>query len=182
MVVSHLGLRNSFGERGLLREGTAVTSARADEHSILLMLPADAFRAMNEKHEAAKRFFNRARAPRPRGTDLATSKVETFMAGKPVTCPADTDVQAAALLMRDNRISSICITDGKALKGIATTRDLTGKVLAEALPVTTPIEQVMTADPITLEPSAIGSDVLHLMMERRIGHVPITKGASWSAS
>lgn len=27
-AVSHLGLRNSFGERGLLRDGVAVTSAR----------------------------------------------------------------------------------------------------------------------------------------------------------
>ncbi|MCB1330903.1 MAG: CBS domain-containing protein, partial [Maritimibacter sp.] len=35
---------------------------------------------------------------------------------------------------------------------------------------------VMTPDPLTLSPSAIGSDVLHLMMERRIGHIPICDG------
>ena len=31
----------------------------------------------------------------------------------------------------------------------------------------------MTAEPVSLPPDAIGSDVLHLMMERGIGHVPI---------
>ena len=43
VVVSHLGLRNSFGERGLLRDGKAVTSARADAHSILLVVPSALF-------------------------------------------------------------------------------------------------------------------------------------------
>ncbi|WP_425044129.1 DUF294 nucleotidyltransferase-like domain-containing protein [Primorskyibacter sp. S87] len=175
-VVSHLGLRNSFGERGLLRDGKAVTSARADEHSVLLMLPALHFNRLIENHATAKRFFDRARPARPKGNDLATSKVETFMAHPPFTCPSDADVQTVAGLMRDNRISSVCITDGDSLRGIVTTRDLTGKVLAEARPVATAIADVMTKDPITLSPSAIGSDVLHLMMERRIGHVPITKG------
>ncbi len=33
----------------------------------------------------------------------------------------------------------------------------------------------MTANPITLAPSAIGSDVLHAMMERKIGHVSIVE-------
>ena len=176
VVVSHLGLRNSFGERGLLRDGIAVTSARADESSILLVLPPPAFRAMLADHAAVARFFDRARSPRPRGNDLATSRVETLMAMKPITCKPDTTVQEAARKMRDKRVSSLCVTaPKKALMGIVTTRDLAGKVLAEALPVDTPVSAVMTPDPITLAPSAIGSDVLHLMMERRIGHVPIVE-------
>ena len=176
VVVSHLGLRNSFGERGLLRDGIAVTSARADESSILLVLPPPAFRAMLADHAAVARFFDRARSPRPRGNDLATSRVETLMAMKPITCKPDTTVQEAARKMRDKRVSSLCVTaPKKALMGIVTTRDLAGKVLAEAMPVDTPVSAVMTPDPITLAPSAIGSDVLHLMMERRIGHVPIVE-------
>ena len=33
----------------------------------------------------------------------------------------------------------------------------------------------MTPDPLTLPPSALGTDVLHLIMERRIGHVPVVE-------
>ena len=36
-----------------------------------------------------------------------------------------------------------------------------------------PVTEAMTPDPLSLPPDAIGSDVLHAMMERGIGHVPI---------
>ncbi len=174
--VSLLGPRNSFGERGLTRDGRAVTSARASTDAELLMLPrADFDRLMARQPQVAK-FFDRRRGDTRRGSDLATSRVETFMAARPVTCDAGTDVQEAARLMRDNRISSLCITDRGALAGIVTTRDLTNKVLAAGLPVATPVAQVMTENPLTLSPAAIGSDVLHAMMEHRIGHIPILRG------
>ena len=174
--VSHLGPRNSFGERGLTRDGVALTSARALEPSALLLLPRDAFHALLEQQPAARKFFDRSRAEKPKKNDLSTSRVETLMARTPLTCGAGTTVQEAAQMMRDRRVSSICVTEGEVLRGIATIRDMSGKVVAGALPFDTPLTQVMTADPVTLPPSAIGSDVLHLMMERRIGHVPICDG------
>ncbi|TKZ21372.1 cyclic nucleotide-binding/CBS domain-containing protein [Shimia litoralis] len=175
VVVSHLALRNSFGERGLLRDGKAVTSARADEHSILLVLPPAAFKALIAAHDTVRKFFDRSRGESPRGNDLATSRVETLMARAPMTCAADDTVQTAAQIMRDKKISSVCVTSDHTLEGILTTRDLSGKVLAEARPVTTPVRDVMTSNPLTLSPSAIGSDVLHAMMEHKIGHIPIVE-------
>ncbi|MDU8928189.1 DUF294 nucleotidyltransferase-like domain-containing protein [Alisedimentitalea sp. MJ-SS2] len=175
VVVSHLGMRNSFGERGLLRDGIAVTSASADEHCILLVLPPIHFHRLIEEYEAAANFFDRTRSSKPQERSLTTSLVETLMAHVPMTCaPADT-VQHAATLMRDKRISSLCVCEQDALTGILTTRDLSNKVLADALPVSTPVADVMTANPFTLPPSAIGSDVLHAMMEHRIGHIPIVE-------
>ncbi len=177
VVVSHLGLRNTFGERGLLREGTAVTAARAVTDTTLLMLPAAGFHKLIAEQEVAARFFDRSRGDKPVKADLATTQVDTLMAANPVTCVATDTVQDAARLMRDRRVSSLCVTAEGKLSGILTTRDLSGKVLAEALPITTPpVADVMTENPITLAPpSAIGSDVLHAMMERRIGHIPIVE-------
>ncbi len=176
VVVSHLGLRNSFGERGLLRDGKAVTSARADAHSILLVVPSALFAELLDAHEVVAKFFNRARGPRPQQESLATSPVDTLMARDPATCPPETSAQDAAKLMRTRKISSLCITQGDVLLGILTTRDLSGKVVGEALPPSTPVAQIMTPAPLTLSPSAIGSDVLHAMMEHHIGHIPITEG------
>ena len=175
VVISQLGPRNSFGERGLTRDGQAVTSARTTEDTLLLVLPKADFLRLVETQPTVRKFFDRHRAPRPKRADLATSRVETLMATTPLTCAPDATVQTAAQLMAERHVSSICVTDGDVLKGIATIRDLSGKVVARALPFDTPIRQIMTADPLTLSPSAIGSDVLHMMMERRIGHVPVTK-------
>ncbi len=173
--LSILGPRNSFGERGLTRQGKALTSARAVQDSLLLMLPKPSFYALMARQPKVARFFDRRRGDAPRGSDLATTRVETFMAPVPVTCAVDATVQQAATLMRDNRISSVCVIDGEGLTGIVTVRDLSGKVVADALPPSTSIAQVMTRDPLTLSPAAIGSDVLHAMMEHRIGHVPVVK-------
>ena len=175
VVVSHLGLRNTFGERGLLREGLSVTAARAVVDTTLLMLPAAGFHKLIAEQEVAARFFDRSRGDKPVKADLATTQVDTLMAANPVTCVATDTVQDAARLMRDRRVSSLCVTADDKLSGILTTRDLSGKVLAEALPISTPVAEVMTAHPITLAPSAIGSDVLHAMMERKIGHIPIVE-------
>ncbi len=176
VVVSHLGPRNSFGERGLLRDGHAATSARADARSTLLVIPPDLFTDLHARHDIVARFFNRGRPPRAQQPTLATSRVETLMARKPATCTPDTTAQEAARLMRDRGISSVCVTERGKLRGIATVRDLSGKVVAGALPPTTPVSQIMTLDPLTLSPGDIGSDVLHAMMERGIGHIPITEG------
>ena len=98
------------------------------------------------------------------------------MARAPLTCAPDTTVQDAAKAMAARHVSSICVTEGQSLTGIVTLRDLSGKVVAGALPYDTPVRAVMTQGPLSLPPSAIGSDVLHMMMERRIGHVPVCDG------
>lgn len=173
--VSILGPRNSFGERGLTRGGRAVTSARTTKDTILLLLPKADFHALMASQPKVAKFFDRRR---PGSTDtgsLATTRVEAIMARDPVTCSGGLTCQGAAQLMRDRRISSVCVTDGDSLQGILTTRDLTAKILAAGKPISTPVCNVMTPDPLTLAPSAIGSDVLHMMMEHGIGHIPVVE-------
>lgn len=172
-LVSILGPRNSFGERGLMRDGMALTSARATEDSVILMLPEGDLKRLIAISPAFERFFNRSRPSETRGTDLSTLKVADLMSRNPITCRPDTTVQEAAALMREKHISSLAVAQDGALVGIITTRDLTGRVLAEGLPASTPVGDVMTADPLTLNPDSLGSDILHTMLEQRIGHLPI---------
>ncbi|WP_146346902.1 DUF294 nucleotidyltransferase-like domain-containing protein [Phaeobacter marinintestinus] len=176
VVVSHLGVRNSFGERGLMRDGIAVTSARAETSSVLLVLPSGPFRKLVDTYDVARKFFDRTRSDRPQERSLTTTLVDTLMAHDPVTCAPDATVQDAARLMRDRGISSLCVMQDNALTGFLTIRDLSGKVLAEGRPVDTPVSDIMARDLLTLPPTAIGSDVLHAMMEHRIGHIPIVQG------
>ncbi len=176
-IVSHLSARNSFGERGLMRDGITGTSASALSDGTLLLLPTDDFHAMIAANEGARRFFTRSRAREAadaaRPVSLTETRVDQLMATEPVTCTTDTTILDAARLMRSHRISCLGITDGDKLAGIVTLHDINNRVVAEGLDPSCPVRQIMTADPETLPPSAIGSDVLHMMMERRFGHVPV---------
>lgn len=176
VLISVLNPRNSFGERGLMRDGIAVTSAHASEDSVILLLPAAEFRRLLSDYPAFERFFHRGRTDVERSNDLATIRVADLMIRQPVTCTPQTSIAEAARIMRDARVSSLGVVVEGALRGIVTTRDLSNRVLAEGVDPKRPVSDVMTADPVTLSPSGLGSDILHLMLERRIGHLPVVEG------
>ncbi|MEX1662915.1 DUF294 nucleotidyltransferase-like domain-containing protein [Thioclava sp. 15-R06ZXC-3] len=174
-LVSILGPRNSFGERGLMRDGLAATTAKASAQTVLLMLPAQDFRALSEDTPAFARFFNRSRGGETRTHSIATLKVADLLARDPIACAPETTVTKAAQMMRDQHVSSLGVTGPEgALKGIITVRDLSNKVLAEGRAPDTPVSAVMTPDPVTLTPEGLGTDLLHIMLEHRVGHLPIT--------
>jgi CBS domain-containing protein len=174
-LVSLLGPRNTFGERGLLRDGIAVTTARAAEPSVILLLPTGLFRLLIGTYPAFERFFQRGRPADARDADLTTRKVADLMARAPVTIAPGATVQDAARTMREAHVSSLGVVEGDRFLGILTTRDLTHRILAEALSPATLVRQVMTPDPLTLTPDQLGSDILQLMLERRIGHLPVAQ-------
>ncbi|MDP5307219.1 putative nucleotidyltransferase substrate binding domain-containing protein [Paracoccus spongiarum] len=173
--VSELGPRNSFGERGLLRDGAAVTSAVACEDAVVLMLPAEEVRRLIQAHRPVARFFDRGRGPADRGTDIALLKVGELLTRRPLSCPPDTPIIEAARMMREARVSSIGVTEGDRLTGLVTIRDMSNRVVAEGRDLRGPVRAVMTHDPITLPASALGYDVLNVMLERRVGHLPVVE-------
>ena len=177
--ISQLARKNSFGERGLLKDGQSVTSARAIEPSEIICVPAALFHKLRADHAPFRQFFARGAGAAPKEatpqSDLTNVAVETLMAANPVTCLPETSIQDAATLMHEKRISCLCVVADDALVGIVTTRDLSGKALAQGLAHDTPVSEIMTPDPRVLPPTAIGSDVLHLMMEHKLGHLPIVQ-------
>ena len=174
-VISHLGPRNTFGERGLLRDGRAATTARAESDTVLVILPrADVLRLIGD-HDLVAAFFNRSRGNRQTQATLATAPVETVMSHPAATCERDTTAQDAARQMRVAGISSLCVVEEDKLIGIVTLRDIAGQIVAEDRPALTPVGDIMTRNPLGLPPEAIGSDVLHAMLERHIGHIPILR-------
>jgi CBS domain-containing protein len=174
-LVSLLGPRNTFGERGLMRDGLAVTTARVTEDAVLLLLPTVEFRRLIATFPAFERLFNRHRTHEGRGPDLTTMKVGDLMARKPVTVAPDDPIRMAAQRMRDAHVSSLGVVDGGRFVGILTTRDMTNKVVASGIDPGSPVSGIMTHDPIYLAPDALGSDILHIMLERRIGHLPVVQ-------
>ncbi len=175
-LVSMLSPRNSFGERGLLRDGLAVTTATTTSDSVILCLPGDELRHLIANFPAFERFFSRGQSGKAaRQNDLATLKVADLMARKPQSVTPQTTAQEAAKLMREYRFSCVPVVEGERLVGIVTTRDLSGRVLAEGRAPDTPVAEIMTPDPLSLSPQSLGSDILHMMLENRIGHLPVVR-------
>lgn len=173
--VSELGPRNSFGERGLLRDGRAVTSARAVGEAVILMLPRDELTRLIAVSRPVARFFDRGGGAMIRAGDVALLKVGELLNRRAQSCSPGTTVIEAARMMRDAQISSLGITEGERLIGLVTIRDMSNRVVAEGRDMRMPVSEVMTADPVTLPPTALGYDVLNIMLERRIGHLPIVE-------
>ncbi len=172
-LVSLLGPRNSFGERGLMRDGIAVTTARATEGADILMLPEAEFRRLIATYPAFERFFHRGRQHENREADISTRKVGDLIARAPISVRPATTIREAAGRMRDAHISCLAITEGDRLVGIVTARDFVNKVLAQGLDPEASVSTVMAADPMVLTPDSLGSDVLNRMLEHRIGHLPV---------
>ncbi len=179
-LVSHRGPGDILGERGLLRDGNAPLSARASEASELILIPKEAFLDLIERSDEVARWFARARPSAlgdegPYATGLTALQVSDLMTATPVTCGPDATVHDVARLMREHVISSVMVMEGTRLVGIITVRDLANKVLAEGLSGDVRVGQVMTPDPVTIEPRRLGLDALMLLSELKVNHLPVTQ-------
>ncbi|MAZ35413.1 MAG: CBS domain-containing protein [Thalassospira sp.] len=91
--------------------------------------------------------------------------------------PADS-VMDAVNMMTERKIGAVIIVDNSArLAGIFTERDLVNRVVAKGLDTaSTPLKQVMTANPDTLGPDDTAMNALELMSARRYRHLPVIDG------
>lgn len=88
----------------------------------------------------------------------------------------DVLVKTAAEMMRDNGIGSIFITSGEEIIGILTDTDLVRRVVAAgADPLTTTVEQIMSAPIASIEGNRTLLDANDLMAKQHIRHLGITK-------
>jgi CBS domain-containing protein len=174
--LSLLGPRNSFGERAILRGERASRRIHVLSDTALIGIPAALLLQLIADHAPIARFFDRTGRAQARPRDLASMPVETLMTRAPVTCAPDAPIRAAAAQMHERQISSICIAEADRFQGIVTLRDLNGKVIVAGTDPSAPISTIMTQAPLALGPKALVTDVLHLMVERGIGHVPIVEG------
>jgi CBS domain-containing protein len=105
--------------------------------------------------------------------------IKSFMvpSEKFITVERDTDVQTAARLMRDRRISSLFVTNGKEIVGILTDTDMVRRVVAAGVDtLTTTAEKIMSAPILTIEEDKTLLDVSDLMANTHIRHLGVTQG------
>ncbi|MEQ7800732.1 CBS domain-containing protein [Pedobacter sp. ASV1-7] len=85
-----------------------------------------------------------------------------------------TSVLDALKVMMEKNISALLILDGLELKGIFTERDYARKIVLHGKSsADTAINEVMTANPITVLPSDSIDYCMGIMTEKHIRHLPV---------
>ncbi|HKQ34993.1 MAG TPA: CBS domain-containing protein [Nitrospiraceae bacterium] len=93
-----------------------------------------------------------------------------------ITVERGTDVQTAAGIMRDRRINSLFVTNGKEIIGILTDTDMVRRVVAAEVDfLTTTAEKIMSAPILTIEGDKSVLDASDLMAQTRVRHLGVTQ-------
>ncbi|MBE5074731.1 cyclic nucleotide-binding/CBS domain-containing protein [Erythrobacteraceae bacterium E2-1 Yellow Sea] len=187
---ARLGERDCFGYPSLIRRGPAQNEAIAFEDCLLYRLPAEMFHLLWEGHEQFRHFFDTDQASRlHRAVASMRREVakndgdESFGVHIPlksiasrrelVFCTPELAIGDAARLMAERDVSVLPVMKGDDLVGILTDKDLRRRVLAVGLDGATPVEQVMTPDPITLAETETVLSALLAMTSHHIHHMPV---------
>jgi CBS domain-containing protein len=72
----------------------------------------------------------------------------------PVTVPPGCTLEEAGQLLGSHHVGSLLVVDGDRLVGIVTDRDITVRGVGEGKPSSTPVQAVMSPDPVTIQGSA----------------------------
>ena len=113
-------------------------------------------------------------------------KVKDWMTPDPKTVTEDDPVKTAVMLVVENRIRHLPVVRGDALVGIISDRDLKRAMPSVVAGATaeeyqtfmdeTPVEQAMTADPISCAPDTDLIDLVREFCQKKVGAIPVVEG------
>ena len=86
-------------------------------------------------------------------------------------------VAEAVELMRKEQVGCILVCDANKLVGVFTERDLTRRVLAVGKPLTLPVAECMTPNPVVVQPKDSIAAAVRRMEEGGYRHLPVVDEA-----
>ncbi|MCL4524250.1 MAG: CBS domain-containing protein [Acidobacteria bacterium] len=115
-----------------------------------------------------------------------SQRVRDIMASSLTTLPRESSLLDAAITMRRSSVRHLPVVDGEKLVGIITERDVQRCAPSLLSPITqeeynatfenTPIERVMFRSPVTVTPDTTVRDAVLLMLDRKVGCLPVVEG------
>jgi CBS domain-containing protein len=182
-----------FGQMGLLMNNTMRLPSKALEDTLIYFIPESVFTTLCDQFEEFAFFVeldehNRLKEAVSNSNDaneLMISKVTALISLEPVTISQDASIRQAAEKMSKDSVSSLLIMDHidsalldendpeQQVVGILTDRDLRNRVVATGLSLETPVADVMTANPVTLDDDAYVFEAMLTMLRYNLHHLPI---------
>jgi CBS domain-containing protein len=106
-----------------------------------------------------------------------STPIQTILSSKPtrlISVPPTATVQDAVLAMNQHATGCTMVIDNGALVGIFTERDILRRVVGAGLdPKAILVKDVMTSPVRTVSPSTPVDDVMSMMFEKKIRHIPV---------
>ena len=101
--------------------------------------------------------------------------VADAMTTKPVTVRPDEQVSRVAKLMKSEHLGSVIVTVDSKIVGIVTEQDIVYKIVARDQSTDTPVEQIMSANVITIEPQQDILDAAVKMNKLNVRRLPVVR-------
>ena len=108
-------------------------------------------------------------------------RISDVLSSKPsqvvITIPPDATVRDLLALLAEHNVGAVVVsTDGQAVEGIVSERDVVRRLHADEGVLDGAVSSIMTSDVRTCEPDTPVDDLRVVMTERRIRHVPVVTG------
>lgn len=187
-LLARLGEGDLLGYRAIAHD-TGTVSAVAIEDSLLYRLPAAVVDRLCMSHRPFEWFFAPPGGDRLRGAirerdeggddtplNLMTTLLRDVLAREPIHLPPSASVRETAERMSVERVSSMLIVEQGHLFGIVTDRDLRLRVIAAGLDTASPVSDIMTGAPVTIDIDTFAYEALLTMARHRIHHLPVIEG------
>ena len=123
-------------------------------------------------------FENRLRVGlKRRNENIALStKISDVMPKQLYGVPETSSILDAARLMSEKDIASVVVfNESQSLAGIFTDKDCRKRVIANQVDSTSPISEVMTANPYTINETDLVHEATVIMMRHQIKHLPVVR-------
>ncbi len=170
------------------REGSPILYGTAAEDTLSYLLSCEdlgkikAANSVFREHfdhsvsERLRRALQHMKEPSGQGSNLMTMDVGELITHRLISVPPDTSIQEVARRMDQEHISSILIMQDDKLMGIATLRDMRSRCLAEGLPYTRPIREIMTCKLHMIDHNTPAFQALLAMTRLNVHHLPVMDG------
>jgi len=101
-------------------------------------------------------------------------KVKDVMSTDVIVCDADTTIADVARIMRDRHVGDVLVSSDGRLRGIATDRDIVVRCVAEKGDLDDRrIGDLLTTDPVMVDPDASVGDAVQRMVDNSIRRLPV---------
>jgi CBS domain-containing protein len=178
-LLDRLGEGESFHILNLNQERGEVI-ATVIEDALLYRLPDPEYSALRRGNRDFDRYFSGQRNRRLRRAaryqpepHAMLGPISSLMTRDLLTVSPEATVHEVAVAMAQRRVSSAFAVEDGRLVGIVTDRDLRTRVLAQGLPLETPLRPVMTPDPETVDARDTIFATTLLMTRRGFHHLPV---------
>ena len=164
-----------------------ISQVQTDEDSLVYSVDTQILSNIGEKFPSISDFFSHDSAQRLKtkmskvneeailASTLMNTSVSNFYHSPVATIESKASIQQAAIQMTEQGFSCLVVVNGEEPVGIITDKDIRRRCVAQGLPTTNAISDIMTANMSTIDVKNNAYDALMTMTAKHIHHLPVTK-------